>query len=287
MKVMIFALLSCLISFIECEEEPPFIDLTTKTAQLKDTNYLVSPVPAAQSKVVLIEDISGVKCVNCPKAAVKADELIGIHGEKIAVITLMPDSNLLSNFTSTNPGYANLGLNKVNQLLNYLTPPSGMPIGMIDRTDNGNGLMSVYPVWSGDVDIQLAKTTPVNIELASSFDATTRKLLITATITYTQDQLADSLQRLDIILTESNIVGKQKTPAGDVENYVFKHIARDFATNPTGDALPTNLTAGRRIVREYQLDILPSWNIDECEIVAFVHSVKTKVVLQTQHHKAK
>jgi len=281
---LIFTLAVLIIS-AGCKEEPPFIDLSRPVQKLLDTNYIVSPVPAVQDKKVLLEDISGVKCVNCPDAAAKADELKALHGEKLVVVTLMPDKSLLANFTDPDPDYAQVSNPQVTQLLNSLNPPSAMPLGMINRTNNGNGLMVVYQRWPGDVQTELNKPNTVNIEIETSYDNGNRQLLVTAIITYTEDQ-TDSNQSMSIVLTESNIFGKQKKSTGDDKNYEFKHVARDFATNPTGDPLPKNLSKGRQIKRQYAINVLPNWDIAHCEVVVLVHSSANKVVYQVAEKKA-
>jgi len=280
-----FFILAVMLCAAGCEEEPPFIDLSKPAQKLQDTNYIVTPIPAAQEKRVLLEDISGVKCVNCPDAATKADELKILHGEKLVVVTLMPDKALLANFTDPDPDYAQVSNPQVTQLLNSLNPPSAMPLGMINRTNNGNGLMVVYQRWPGDVQTELSKTNTVNIDIETSFDNATRKLLVTATITYTETP-TDLDQSMSIILTESNIIGKQKKTSGDDYNYEFKHVARNFATNPLGDPLPKNLEKGRQIKRQYAIDVLPNWDIAHCEVVLLVHSSANKVVYHVAEKKA-
>jgi len=283
-KNIFILLLSTVLISNACQEEPPFIDMSKKNILLLDTSYYINPIPAAQLKNVLLEDVSGVKCSNCPKAAEKAEDLLNVHQERLAVLTLMPDKNLLAEFTDFAPDYANVSLNKVNQLLNFLTPPGAMPIGMIDRTDHGNGLMSVFPLWADGVNIQMAKTTNVNIELETAFESSLNQLLVTVTTIYTQTPL-DTNQNITLVLNESKIIGKQKTPTGDDTYYEFKHIVREYATLPVGDPLPTP-KAGLAVKRQYIFDIPSNWKLANCEVVAFVHSSKSKIVFQAQKKKA-
>ena len=151
-----------------CEEEPPFIDFSAGVV-VQDTSYIYNTPVTPQLKSMLIEDVTGVRCVNCPDAATKADELKILHGEKLVVVTLMPDKALLANFTDPDPDYAQVSNPQVTQLLNSLNPPSAMPLGMINRTNNGNGLMVVYQRWPGDVQTELNKTNTVNIEIETAF----------------------------------------------------------------------------------------------------------------------
>jgi hypothetical protein len=48
---------------------PPRINYDPEIPLLKDTVYIVNPVPPAQDRNAVIEDITGIRCVNCPDAA--------------------------------------------------------------------------------------------------------------------------------------------------------------------------------------------------------------------------
>ena len=67
--------------FSACEEVPPAIDFSEPVVPSKDSTYTVSTEPPAQHKAVLIEDITGVRCINCPDAALKAKDKINKKSE--------------------------------------------------------------------------------------------------------------------------------------------------------------------------------------------------------------
>ncbi len=236
--------LVAIISVSACNEIPPFIDLSEDKKALKDTNYLITTIPAAQDKNVLIEDISGVNCVNCPDAALKAEAIKTQHGKRIIIATLLPSKDLLPQFTDPAGGFTDLANSKINQLLNFITPPSGLPAGMINRGDFGNGRTTAYPTWDGYVTTELAKSTSVNMELGNTYDPTKRELLIDVKVTYTDNQ-TDTAQNLTVYLVENGIVGVQKTRTGTDNNYEFKHVLRDYATSALGDPLRAKLEKGR------------------------------------------
>lgn len=71
MKSFVALLASCALLIVACKEIPPYIDYTVPVPS-KDTSYIASSVPPAQHKAVLIEDITGVRCNNCPQAAQQA-----------------------------------------------------------------------------------------------------------------------------------------------------------------------------------------------------------------------
>jgi hypothetical protein len=77
---------------VACEETPPFIDYSRPIVLLNDTTYLVTTIPASEDKRVLVEDLSGVRCVNCPDANATAKAILAKNPEKVVVLTLFPIS---------------------------------------------------------------------------------------------------------------------------------------------------------------------------------------------------
>jgi len=280
----VVAFLLCTLS--SCEEEPPFIDLTDASKPLLDTTYLTTNIPAAQDKNVLLEDISGVNCVNCPDAAVKAEAILADKGSRVTVVTLIPDKSLLPEFTDPKNIFTDLTNNKANQLLNFITPPSGLPAGMVNRGDFGNGRTFPWQTWDGPVNTELAKANSINIELTNAYDAGKNEVIVTIKVTYTENQ-TDQDQNISLMLTETDITGVQKDRNGTNNNYVFKHILRDFATNALGDPINANLEQGRVIERQYRMALDPSWVAANCEVIGLVHSRTKKDVYQSVHKKIK
>ena len=76
MKQFVWIGLSMALAFTACEEIPPYIDYSVPVVPKKDTTYIASVIPAAQHKAVIIEDITGVRCNNCPSAAQKAMDIM-------------------------------------------------------------------------------------------------------------------------------------------------------------------------------------------------------------------
>lgn len=279
-------LVTSLMILSSCEEEPPFIDLTDPDKVLRDTTYIITTIPAAQEKVVLVEDISGVNCVNCPDAAVKAEDIKSLHGERVVITTLLPTKDILKEFTDPKNVYTDLTNLKVDQLLKAIGPPSGLPSGMVDRKDFGNGKTLATITWDGHVNTQLQQLNTINIDLENEYVAAKNELIITTKVTYTDNQ-ADSFQSISVMLLESNIIGIQKDRNGVNQNYNFKHVLRDFISRPLGDPITVTLVKGRVVERQYKIAIDPSWNIDNCEIVVCINSSKTQLVYQAARKKAK
>jgi len=126
-----FLAVLCLFS---CQEVPPFIDFSEPILLLKDTTYVTKDIPSNAIKNVLIEDISGVKCNNCPKAAEIAHN-IQSKNEKGRVVVMTLHSKNFGIFTDPfadsqdtfNTDEATL---IIDNLMGDIT---GLPAGAIDR----------------------------------------------------------------------------------------------------------------------------------------------------------
>ena len=98
-KIKQFGLWVTLLFIFGCTEVPPFIDFSEPILLAKDTTYITTDIPQNVLKNVLIEDISGVKCNNCPKAADIAHDIQGKNDlGRVVVMTL--HSNKYGAFTA-------------------------------------------------------------------------------------------------------------------------------------------------------------------------------------------
>jgi len=273
-----------LITLSGCEEVAPFINLKESTKHLKDTSYIISNLPVSKEKNMLLEYVSGVNCVACPAAAKKAQSVIDNKGNRIIVVTHIPDKSLLPRFTDPKNIFTDLTNNKANQLMDFITPPSGLPVGMINRGDFGNGRTIIWQSWDGPIDQELSKSTSINLDLQNSYDIAKNEVIVSVKITYLSNQI-DTLQNISVLITENDIKGVQSDLNGINDDYTFNHIMRDFATNALGDPLNTKLQAGRVIERQYRIKMNSKWIVKNCNIVAIVHSRQKKDVYQSTQEK--
>ena len=147
MKKIVFlsAIVALLLS--GCEETPPQIDFSIPVIPLKDSTY-IDPVPAPQHKAVLIEDITGVRCINCPDAALKAKDIIAQKSSDSVVVMAIYPTDVLDNFTHPYDGVPQLSTGIARQIVEALGTPQGLPNGYVDRiTPSGAGRAINYAEW--------------------------------------------------------------------------------------------------------------------------------------------
>ncbi len=261
-----------LLLFFSCTEIPPEIP----------TGGGNNPI-GEQQRQVLIEEFTGVRCVNCPAGSAQIEDLLALYGEQLVAVSIhageyappLPES--MYDFR-TDEG---------DQLIDYLGAPFGYPSAVVNRKQfEGEFAMQLgQSKWAGYIAEELTVPPKVKISIASSYDPSSRNLQVTVKV-LPQEDLPDNLN-LSVMITENGIVDYQVTPAGTIPDYVHKHVLRDMLTPYDGEPFGTPLTAGTEIERSYNLTLPSDWDADACHLIAFVSmSGNDKDVLQAHQIKA-
>ncbi|MFM2225875.1 MAG: hypothetical protein RJA07_2077 [Bacteroidota bacterium] len=281
-----------------CTEIGPPINLTPdaptpigakKSGLIKDTMYVETTIPAPDAKRVLIEEFSGQSCTNCPNGH-QAIEQIKLTTNKVSAATIHFIDNSFSQSLPIAPfDFRTATGTTISTSLDGIT---GIPAARFDRTMFGGAYTFSTPAsWITYVNQQIAKTSYVNIELASIWDAIIHQDSVAIKIHFTGNATADTLG-VSIYITEDSIVAPQVLPSGTTDlNYVHNNIFRTMLTPLSGIEIKGNKTAGN--VKLYQLrsDVIDvtKWNIDKLKIIAFVHKQNSgnKEIVQVAEMKMK
>ncbi|MCB0764578.1 MAG: Omp28-related outer membrane protein [Flavobacteriales bacterium] len=221
-----------------------------------------------QNRTALLEDFTGIHCGYCPEGhAIMADlesvltdrfVTVGVHAGTFAVpATGEPDFR-------TPEGTA---------IDAYFTI-SGYPAGVINRhifdgeNDLGRG------AWEGAVNEILDLPSPVNLGVESSVDGD--QLTVHVVGLYTADSPTGS-DYFSVLVKENHVNGPQTDYTnGNHPNYDHMHVLRDHVTDTWGDDIG-NPVSGDLVERTYTFTIPSTWNIANCEVVAFVSEDKREV----------
>lgn len=285
-KLRAIACLIITIGFFACDEVGPSIDFGPPPSF--DTTYVVTNVPNAQDRVVLIEEFSGVQCSNCPNGAAKVEEIISNHPNRIAAVTLHAGFFAVPYESSTE----DFEIEETIEINDWLAIPA-YPSAVFDRFKfDGTPIAPVLQTdqWPIRVDTRLDAPTIVNIETSINqiIDIDNSFLRGSATVTFTDSYNENAF--LALYLTEDDIIDLQLMPDNTInETYKHKHVARDMFTPWNGVLLDNggNYEAGRTFVKEFDLPIDENWDLDKLYIVALVfqNAETTKEVLQAATEK--
>lgn len=264
LRHLLFFLLA--LSFFACEEIPPTV------TGIGDGPTGPPPPDDLENQVqnVLIEEFTGVFCVQCPAGSALIEELLVQHGHQLVAVAIhsgdlsipYPDSKY--DFT----------IPEGDDILELLRPGFGQPEAAVNRRKfEGEGRVLLgTPNWPGKVAEAKLAEPKVKMALESSYDQNSREVKIKVGMLVTENIPEET--HLSIMFTESGIVDLQKVPdmSGPDPNYVHKHVLRDMATNSSGDIITDDLVAGAFIEKEYSYTVPEEWVVENCNVVAFVHS---------------
>ncbi|MGZ5242820.1 MAG: hypothetical protein ACXWW0_03005, partial [Bacteroidia bacterium] len=188
------ALYGLLLAGFGCEEKNDLINYKSEefnTLKL-DSTYQGSGNDTAQKKNVLLEDFTGVRCVNCPRAQNEAKKIQAANPERVVVSSIH-----VTDFAIPYPSDNGKKGSKYDfrttdgtNLHTFLGGFSSLPIGSIDRKLFGtNTTPFVTDIqWKSFVNQQLALSTPVNISfLEETFNEAENTFKVNIKVVYTQD----------------------------------------------------------------------------------------------------
>jgi len=281
MKQIILLILIFSIYYIttSCEKiQPPYKQAIVPNDTDSDTD-------AVYIQKVLIEDFTGFKCGNCPKAHDAIEELKAMYPGKIVSYAIHSGSFAKPNTAGTKYRYdfrTPLG----SELTRIFNPDSSWyPSGLINRIKINDSWIQLYPTWSSIIDTILNRKPKIEIEIENKYDTTARTL----TTTVKSDILIsmNNTLRLCVYLTEDSIIKWQTdyrlNPYPDVENYVHRHALRGAISSVWGEVISTgNIQAGKTIKKEYNFVLKNEWNAKHCSVVAFIYDDATKEIIQVE-----
>jgi len=264
--------LAVVIFLFGCTEVPPVIDFSEPVLLATDTTYITSDLPQNVKKNVLIEDISGVRCNNCPKAADIAHDIQDKYPNRIAGLTL--HSNKYGAFTAPYPESKDT-FNTVEAteiVRNFIGEPSGLPAGAIDRkvfAGKTSKINQQYETWESQVVEQLALTPKADLEL-ELIKQQGREIIANVKATFLAED--PSATYLSVFIVESHIKAKQKMPDNTYDkDYLHNSILRKAVTNYAGVKLAYNLEVGRVFEKGFVFTIPEKYDINYCSIVVLIN----------------
>jgi Outer membrane protein Omp28 len=271
MKKYLLLLASAIFLLTACEEISPVVTGS------KDGEVIISPVED-QKRQAIIEEFTGVKCVQCPAGSATIQDLLAIHSEQLVAISIHAGA-----FSPPYPSSLyDFRTDEGNQLINYLGQPIGFPSAVVNRKlyPNQFDLQLDQGDWAGFIASELEIAPKVRINIEPDFNTGSRELNAKVTL-YVDETISDPDVHLSIMITESEIHDVQITPAGSVPDYPHRHVLRDMLTSYDGDRITETLSAGAIIEKSFSFTMPAGWKEENCEIVAFVSLAGTnKDVLQ-------
>lgn len=240
----------------------------------------------AGNKKVLIEDYTGHGCVNCPGAAVIAHELHAMCEDRVIIMSV--HAGYFANTEDFGPEYTYDFTTEAGNVWNSYYKVLGNPKGMINRSDEGSGVVVVPEKWGEMVVKQLETPSIIELNIKNSFNDSEGKL--TTTVSGTLLSATSERYLLVVCVTENHIIKPQKnndTEIGDVPddlNYEHMHVLRVGINGAWGDEVVYgNMNAGFEFTKTYTQSFSGTdWVTENCNVVAFVYKDSDKSIEQVE-----
>ncbi len=280
-NLIYFLFVFSLLNFYACNEVPLEVSDMTDTQNNDDNSINVEN----QTRHVLIEYFTGVRCVNCPAGSAAIENFLTTYDDELVPITIHsgffspPYPQSLYDFRTPDG----------DNLLNYVNQPVGFPTAVVNRksfSGPADEIQLSLGDWAGAIATEFQETPKVKIGVEHTYDAASGEVDLTATL-FVQETIADPDTRISVMITESDIVDHQLTPELDTDpDYVHKHVLRDIITNFDGNPIPNALTADAEINESFSFTVSPDWDADKCKIIVLVHQngVNKEVIQVVQAH---
>ncbi len=288
MKKILFAL-SLLVGVAllsSCEEIPPYINFEPESV-VEDTTYVSSEIPTAQQRQIVIEEITGVRCPNCPTAQAEAKAISARFPNRVNILTLHPLNKVNALTTPFDPARGDKHLSKYDfrtqagaLIFEMVGISNSLPVGNVNRIKFPGEISANtdYQKWSAFSEAELAKPTPLNLEVTAKNIG--EEVEIRVKVTYTQ-AVSDS-NYLSVAILESDLEDVQESrDAGGasiyVEDYIHNHVLRAMASSFFGDLLKADYVSGRVFIKTYRFKRDDAkWNKNNLEVLVFVNKDVSK-----------
>lgn len=235
--------------------------------------------PDSLYRSVLVEELTGVKCPNCPEGTATLVGLGQVYGEKLIVVSIHAAIGYDTPYPESKYDFRTPD---GTEMANFIGSPIGFPSAAVNRRiiPPDNEAFIPRTKWAGIIEEELAKTPQIDLRLETAFNAATRQLSVTADLLPVAD--LDGEHRLTVLITQDSIVDYQKVDLIKVSDYVHRHVFRDALTQATGDVITEPLVADAKITKTFSYTLPAAWNEKHCSVVAFVHhgTAPDKEVLQ-------
>ena len=228
---------------------------------------------------VVVEELTGVRCPNCPEGTATLVGLGDQYGEQLIVVSIHAAVGYDQPYAESKYDFRTAD---GTSMANFIGAAQGFPSAAVNRRIVPPETEAYLPrtAWAGIIGEELVEVPQIDIKLKNTYTGASRKLDIDVDLIPTVDLSGE--HRLTVLITQDSIVDYQKVNLEKVPNYVHRHVMRDILTQPTGDIISEALVQDVVVKKNFSINLPAGWDEKHCSVVAFVHHGTTpdKEVLQ-------
>ncbi len=230
--------------------------------------------PIDSGKVVYVEELTGVRCPNCPTGSARLESIQALYPDNVVIVAIhgidLAKPLDESKYDFRNEDAADLEI--------FLKDWLGKPSAYFNRERfqelEAEGLWG-HPAsgqWQTYVERELEKPQVMEVTIVKTFDPITRVLDVTVAALPLENISGEF--KVSIMLTESDIIDAQDDVGNIIEEYEHNHVLRDVITNFDGDSFASQFTKDQAQTKTYTYTIPDDgtglWNPEHIEIIAFI-----------------
>jgi len=244
-----------------------------------DTSSVVRGDTLVQTaRAVFIEDFTGHRCKNCPKASKAIKALDSIYGPTLIIPVALHAGP--SSFTGVTTDYPTDFTTTEGDDIATLFGIFALPMGMVQRADYPSAHQKTYTAWAGLAAQEIASTPEALFTLSAAYDSVSRQAIVHYSAALQSAQT--NALGVAVYLKESHIISPQLMPNNTRDEfYVHKNVLRAAPLGPNGvEVSATGGSAGQVFTGSASKTLDPLWNPKECEWVVILYDRSTYRVLQ-------
>lgn len=235
-------------------------------SNIDEGDRLIYVKPAEVGRAVLIEDLTGQRCINCPTGTDIITGIIKTYGEDnvIAVgihcgpLGFAGNSKRVGLKTDTGDEYYTHWANGTNL---------GQPSAIFNRK-KGKGPIDNLNNWAAEVGLIISEKANLSVNIANAYDAKTRKLTTKVGAFGVNGTVSGKLQ---VWIVEDGIKAMQLMPDGSAnQEYIHNHVFRAAVNGTWGEDI--TVKEGETTTKDYSYVLPETWNAENISVVAFVYN---------------
>lgn len=197
-----------------------------------DTSSVVRGDTLVQTaRAVFIEDFTGHRCKNCPKASKAIKALDSIYGPNLIIPVALHAGP--SSFTGVTTDYPTDFTTAEGDDIATLFGIFALPMGMVQRADYPSAHQKTYTAWAGLAAQEIVSTPEALFTLSAAYDSVSRQAIIHYSAALQSAQT--NALGVAVYLKESHIISPQLMPNNTRDEfYVHKNVLRAAPLGPTG-----------------------------------------------------
>ena len=233
-------------------------------SNIDEGDRLIYVKPAEVGRAVLIEDLTGQQCLNCPTGTEIINGIVDTYGEDnvIAVgvhsgpLGFAGNSKTVGLMTDTGNEYYT-HWDKENKM--------GQPWVIFNRKTSPD---SHYNNWAAMVSTIISEKANLSVKIANAYDVATRTL----TTKVGADGVNGTVNgKLQVWIVEDGVKALQMMPDGKSnKEYIHNHVFRAAVNGTWGEDV--TVKEGETTTKQYSYKLPEAWNADNIAVVAFVYN---------------